>query len=107
MSAEDILNRYIEAGYVQASELYVDRETAVKLIRDATDQRVVVVGIEAFVREPKGLRPLLDQIADYSSAIENGCDYECLRSCNQSALEFVNQLPDEPGLVMAFVLEDT
>ena len=103
LSENEIIAHFRQNGVFQGGELYLEIPTALKFLTRCDENDLAVIGVEGFQYRCGKVKPLLDQIADYSSA--KASRWEEFRDiCNQSCKDFIFGLPQEEGLVVNFII---
>jgi hypothetical protein len=103
LSSEQLEEKYRKKGVVRGGgSLYLYPREAKSFIRDCYANGLGVSHIEGLVIESNGIRPLMDQIADF---LPYGIDlpftdWQGYRAVTQDyALSFIDSVPAELGLV--------
>lgn len=110
LSSKQLTEKYRKHGVVRGSgSLYLSPTDAKSFIRDSYANGLGVSHIEGLVLESDGIRPLLDQIADFLPlGIDlSFTDWRGFRELTQDyALSFIDSVPSEPGLLFDIDLID-
>lgn len=77
----------------------IKQSDAQRMVGALSDEGLVVVGIERFLRTEKGLRPDMSNIADFS-------DLDRPEDGRRAASRFIASLPDEEDALLDFDVED-
>jgi hypothetical protein len=103
LSERELIHEFKGRGIFQGGELYLDAVTALEFLDTAPKNDMTVIGIEGFHRDNGSVRPLLDQIADFSDCEAESWP-EFRESCNHSSKEFISQAPKSGNLVINLTL---
>lgn len=99
----EIIDYFRKHGIFQGEELYLDIPTALKFLTVCEENDLAIMGIECFQYNGGKIKPVLDQIADYSSA--EAANWEEFRNlCNNSCKAFIYSLLTEDALVVNFTV---
>ena len=103
LSENEIIEHFRKNGIFQGGELYLATPAALKFLTNCEENDLAVIGVEGFQYHCGKVKPLLDQIADYSSA--KASRWEEFRDvCNTSCKAFIFGLPQEEELVVNFTV---
>jgi hypothetical protein len=88
-----------------ASDDFFDLPKAMRFIDKCERDDLAILGIEGFVREPDGVRPQLDLIADFSpkGVVGEETWEEYRPQVNQTARKFLKFAQSTPNVVFEFV----
>jgi hypothetical protein len=99
----DILSLLTPAKISPGGEAYFTLPDARKIAEECPRHDAVVLGMEVFMREGEFIRPQSDKIFDASDDLDSGKSPD---SINAKAWRFLQQLSNDPDLLVNFVIVD-
>ena len=100
---ERILENFKHRGHESGGELYLGVSEAREFLRALRDARIAVLGVEAVRCENKKIRPLIDQIADFSSLSTEDWNSR-VEASSRAAARFLDQLPEDSAIMVTFTV---
>ena len=96
---------FVGVGTERGGEFYLPAQAAGRFVDACVHESLAIVGVEGFRIESGKFRPLLDQIADFSSLLTDRKGWaETVQAAAAEAHRFLAQLPTEPELRLNFTL---